>query len=184
MRCWRSWRVLGDDPSDGPLSLRSRHCSNCCIPPGANLGSRRPRRRRCRYRGPLGAAAGARAASDWSRIGRPAVAARCFILGQRVVRSSPDAAVEHRRSSLNARGGRLSRQSAWQVLQDSADRAGVTSAVSPHTLRHRSPPICSKVGADVRGSRVARTCPVTTTQIYTLVTVHALREVWGEHNRA
>src|SRR5699024_12550907 len=36
---------------------------------------------------------------------------------------------------LNARGGRLSRQSAWKILGTSAQRAGVQSDVSPHTLR-------------------------------------------------
>src|SRR5581483_10683170 len=37
---------------------------------------------------------------------------------------------------LNARGGRLSRQSAWQVIRTAAERAGLADAVSPHTLRH------------------------------------------------
>ena len=37
---------------------------------------------------------------------------------------------------LNQRGGRLSRQSAWALLQSAAERAGLKNSVSPHTLRH------------------------------------------------
>ena len=87
---------------------------------------------------------------------------------------------------LNARGGRLSRQSAWQVLQDAAERAGITAAVSPHTLRHSFATHLLDGGADVRVvQELLGHASVTTTQIYTLVTVHALREVWaGAHPRA
>jgi integrase/recombinase XerD len=51
---------------------------------------------------------------------------------------------------LNARGGRLSRQSAWTVLVKAADRAGVTRDVSPHTLRHSFATHLLEGGADVR----------------------------------
>ncbi len=51
---------------------------------------------------------------------------------------------------LNARGGRLSRQSAWSVLVKAAERAGVTTAVSPHTLRHSFATHLLDGGADVR----------------------------------
>lgn len=87
---------------------------------------------------------------------------------------------------LNARGGRLSRQSAWQVLQDAAEHAGITSGVSPHILRHSFATHLLEGGADVRVvQELLGHASVTTTQIYTLVTVHALREVWAEaHPRA
>jgi len=87
---------------------------------------------------------------------------------------------------LNARGGRLSRQSAWQVLQDAAERAGISAAVSPHTLRHSFATHLLDGGADVRVvQELLGHASVTTTQIYTLVTVTALREVWaGAHPRA
>ena len=87
---------------------------------------------------------------------------------------------------LNARGGRLSRQSAWQVLQDAAERAGITAGVSPHTLRHSFATHLLEGGADVRVvQELLGHASVTTTQIYTMVTVHALREVWAEaHPRA
>ncbi|MBY6679434.1 site-specific tyrosine recombinase XerD [Rhodococcus sp. BP-316] len=87
---------------------------------------------------------------------------------------------------LNVRGGRLSRQSAWQVLQTAAERAGIGASVSPHTLRHSFATHLLDGGADVRVvQELLGHASVTTTQIYTLVTVTTLREVWAEaHPRA
>jgi len=87
---------------------------------------------------------------------------------------------------LNARGGRLSRQSAWAVLQRAADRAGVTRDVSPHTLRHSFATHLLDGGADVRVvQELLGHASVTTTQVYTLVTVDSLREVFASaHPRA
>jgi integrase/recombinase XerD len=87
---------------------------------------------------------------------------------------------------LNARGGRLSRQSAWTVLGRAADRAGVSAGVSPHTLRHSFATHLLDGGADVRVvQELLGHASVTTTQIYTLVTVDKLREVYATaHPRA
>jgi integrase/recombinase XerD len=87
---------------------------------------------------------------------------------------------------LNARGGRLSRQSAWAVLVRTAERAGVTRDVSPHTLRHSFATHLLEGGADVRVvQELLGHASVTTTQIYTLVTVDNLREVFAAaHPRA
>ena len=87
---------------------------------------------------------------------------------------------------LNARGGRLSRQSAWTVLVRAADRAGVTAEVSPHTLRHSFATHLIDGGADVRVvQELLGHASVTTTQVYTLVTVDSLREVYATaHPRA
>jgi integrase/recombinase XerD len=87
---------------------------------------------------------------------------------------------------LNARGGRLSRQSAWTVLVKAADRAGVRRDVSPHTLRHSFATHLLEGGADVRVvQELLGHASVTTTQIYTLVTVDNLREVFAAaHPRA
>jgi integrase/recombinase XerD len=87
---------------------------------------------------------------------------------------------------LNARGGRLSRQSAWTVLARAAERAGVTAEVSPHTLRHSFATHLLDGGADVRVvQELLGHASVTTTQIYTLVTVDSLREVYATaHPRA
>ncbi len=87
---------------------------------------------------------------------------------------------------LNARGGRLSRQSAWSVLVKAADRAGVTRDVSPHTMRHSFATHLLDGGADVRVvQELLGHASVTTTQVYTLVTVDNLREVFATaHPRA
>jgi integrase/recombinase XerD len=87
---------------------------------------------------------------------------------------------------LNARGGRLSRQSAWAILVKAAERAGVTKDVSPHTLRHSFATHLLDGGADVRVvQELLGHASVTTTQIYTLVTVDSLREVFASaHPRA
>lgn len=87
---------------------------------------------------------------------------------------------------LNARGGRLSRQSAWTVLTKAADRAGIAADVSPHTLRHSFATHLLDGGADVRVvQELLGHASVTTTQIYTLVTVEKLREIYATaHPRA
>jgi integrase/recombinase XerD len=87
---------------------------------------------------------------------------------------------------LNARGGRLSRQSAWTVLRTVADRAQVSTHISPHTLRHSFATHLLDGGADVRVvQELLGHASVTTTQIYTLVTVDRLREVYAAaHPRA
>jgi integrase/recombinase XerD len=87
---------------------------------------------------------------------------------------------------LNSRGGRLSRQSAWTALRAAARRAGITREVSPHTLRHSFATHLLDGGADVRVvQELLGHASVTTTQIYTLVTVDRLREVYATaHPRA
>jgi integrase/recombinase XerD len=87
---------------------------------------------------------------------------------------------------LNSRGGPLSRQSAWTVLRSAADKAGLTVDISPHTLRHSFATHLMEGGADVRVvQELLGHASVTTTQIYTLVTVDQLREVYATaHPRA
>ncbi len=86
---------------------------------------------------------------------------------------------------LNTRGRRLSRQSAWAVLQSASARAGLEN-VSPHTLRHSFATHLLQGGADVRVvQELLGHASVTTTQIYTMVTPDTLREVYAAtHPRA
>jgi integrase/recombinase XerD len=118
-------------------------------------------------------------------IGRPALDA----LDAYLVRARPGLATHGRGTPavfLNMRGGRLSRQSAWQVLKVAAERAGIAASVSPHTLRHSFATHLLEGGADVRVvQELLGHASVTTTQIYTLVTVNTLREVYATaHPRA
>jgi integrase/recombinase XerD len=86
---------------------------------------------------------------------------------------------------LNARGGRLTRQGAWGALRNAASKAGL-SEVSPHVLRHSFATHLLDGGADVRVvQELLGHASVTTTQVYTLVTVDKLREVYAAaHPRA
>ena len=119
---------------------------------------------------PLGSYA-AQAADAYLVRGRPALAAKG--LGTPAL-------------FLNARGGRLSRQSAWTILKAAAEKAGITQPVSPHTLRHSFATHLLEGGADVRVvQEMLGHASVTTTQIYTLVTADTLREVYAAaHPRA
>jgi integrase/recombinase XerD len=89
---------------------------------------------------------------------------------------------------LNARGGRLTRQGAWGVLHAAAGRAGLDPGtdVSPHTLRHSFATHMLDGGADIRVvQELLGHASVTTTQVYTLITVDRLREVYASsHPRA
>ncbi|WP_324615124.1 site-specific tyrosine recombinase XerD [Nesterenkonia sedimenti] len=87
---------------------------------------------------------------------------------------------------LNKLGGRLSRQSAWEVLKKTADAAGITAEVSPHTLRHSCATHLLEGGADIRTvQELLGHASVTTTQIYTKVTIESLREQYQTaHPRA
>ncbi len=107
-----------------------------------------------------------------------------------LVRGRPQFAQASTRPSpallLNARGQRLSRQSAWQILQKTAKAAKLDVDVSPHTLRHSFATHLLDGGADVRVvQELLGHASVTTTQIYTLVTAEHLREVFlTSHPRA
>ncbi|MGN8554200.1 UNVERIFIED_CONTAM: site-specific tyrosine recombinase XerD [Microbacterium sp. SLM126] len=87
---------------------------------------------------------------------------------------------------LGARGAPLSRQSAWLVIHDAAERAQLTAHVSPHTLRHSFATHLLQGGADVRVvQELLGHASVATTQIYTHVSVDALRDVYvTSHPRA
>jgi integrase/recombinase XerD len=176
----------GDSPTDGPLTLRNRALLELLYSTGARISEAvgldvddiDTEARTVLLRGKGGK-------QRLVPVGRPAVQA----LDAYLVRGRPELARRSRGTPaifLNVRGGRLSRQSAWQVLQDAAERAGITSGVSPHMLRHSFATHLLEGGADVRVvQELLGHASVTTTQIYTLVTVHALREVWaGAHPRA
>jgi integrase/recombinase XerD len=176
----------GDSPADGPLTLRNRALLELLYSTGSRISEAvgldvddiDTQARSVLLRGKGGK-------QRLVPVGRPAVQA----LDAYLVRGRSELARRGRGTAaifLNARGGRLSRQSAWQVLQDAAERAGITSGVSPHMLRHSFATHLLEGGADVRVvQELLGHASVTTTQIYTLVTVHALREVWaGAHPRA
>ncbi|MGC5617291.1 site-specific tyrosine recombinase XerD [Georgenia sp. Z1491] len=119
-------------------------------------------------------------------LGGPAADA----VGAYLVRGRPALAARGRGNAslfLNTLGRPLSRQSAWGVLRAAGERAGIeVDHLSPHTLRHSFATHLLAGGADVRVvQELLGHASVTTTQIYTQVTVQALREVYAtSHPRA
>lgn len=87
---------------------------------------------------------------------------------------------------LNQRGTRLSRQSAWQFVLNAAKAAGVSGKVSPHVFRHSYATHLLDGGADIRVvQELLGHVSVTTTQIYTLITIDKVRETYSlAHPRA
>lgn len=116
----------------------------------------------------------AKALGAWISRVRPAMAAKAKA-------NAPAGAL-----FLNARGTRLTRQSAWQIAKDAAERAGLAVEVSPHTFRHSFATHLLEGGADIRVvQELLGHASVTTTQIYTKVSEETLREVYAtSHPRA
>jgi integrase/recombinase XerD len=87
---------------------------------------------------------------------------------------------------LNSRGRRISRQSAWTIVSEAAKRCGLENKVSPHALRHSYATHLLDGGADIRVvQELLGHSSVTTTQIYTLVTIDRLRQSYASaHPRA
>ena len=87
---------------------------------------------------------------------------------------------------LNNRGGRLSRVSAWEVVRQAASKANLESKVTPHVFRHSYATHLLDGGADIRVvQELLGHASVTTTQIYTLITIDKVRESYRlAHPRA
>ncbi len=87
---------------------------------------------------------------------------------------------------LNQRGTRISRQSAWQIVVDSAKKSGLLEGISPHVFRHSFATHLLDGGADIRVvQELLGHSSVTTTQIYTLITIDKIRESYSlAHPRA
>jgi integrase/recombinase XerD len=111
-------------------------------------------------------------------------------LSDYLVRLRPQLAAKQSKTTsalfLNSRGTRLSRVSAWQIVSDAADRAGLKGKISPHVFRHSYATHLLDGGADIRVvQELLGHSSVTTTQIYTLVTIDKVREAYASaHPRA
>lgn len=119
-------------------------------------------------------------------LGKFAIAA----LDDYLTRSRPGLAAKNSKSEsalfLNARGRRLSRQSAWQIVLDAAVATGLEGKVSPHVFRHSYATHLLDGGADIRVvQELLGHASVTTTQIYTLITIDKVRQAYSTaHPRA
>ena len=108
-----------------------------------------------------------------------------------LVRVRPDLLVKNSKNKndalfLNQRGSRISRQSAWQIVVNSAKKCGLSDGISPHVFRHSFATHLLDGGADIRVvQELLGHASVTTTQIYTLITIDKIRESYSlAHPRA
>jgi len=87
---------------------------------------------------------------------------------------------------LNARGDRLTRQGFWQKLKEYAKSAGLSSQISPHTLRHSFATHMLSGGADLRSvQELLGHANISTTQVYTHLTTDQVRRTYDKaHPRA
>ena len=179
-------RLLAPSASDAPVDLRDRALLELLYATGARISEVvaldvddvRDGEDLLRVRGkggkqrlvPVGSAA-RRAVDDYLARGRPPLAA--------AGRGTPAL-------FLGVRGARLSRQHVWLIIQEAAGRAGLSANVSPHTFRHSFATHLLAGGADVRAvQEMLGHASVATTQIYTLVTVDGLLDVYRTaHPRA
>jgi len=107
-----------------------------------------------------------------------------------MIRVRPDLVAKNSKATsalfLNSRGSRISRQSVWQMVLDAAKSAGISEHVSPHVFRHSYATHLLDGGADIRVvQELLGHASVTTTQIYTLITIDKVRESYSmAHPRA
>ena len=88
---------------------------------------------------------------------------------------------------LNARGGRLTRQGVFGIVRRHGERAGISrDRISPHVLRHSAATHMVEGGADLRTvQEILGHASVSTTQVYTRMSLQHLQEVYVEaHPRA
>jgi integrase/recombinase XerD len=104
-------------------------------------------------------------------------------LDQYLTRARPSMARSSQSDALfinEKQGSRLTRQSAWQIVMKAAEKAGIELDISPHALRHSFATHLLDGGADIRVvQELLGHSSVTTTQIYTLVTIDKLRESYA-----
>jgi integrase/recombinase XerD len=109
-------------------------------------------------------------------IGRSVIGAVSVYL--HTMRPELDRGKSRGRLLLNARGQPLSRVGAWGVVKRSAERAGITKRVTPHTLRHSFATHLLEGGADLRAvQEMLGHADLSTTQIYTHVDREYLRSI-------
>ena len=117
-------------------------------------------------------------------IGRQALAAlRAYLRAGRpaLVGDAPQP-----RLFVNHRGGQLTRQGLYKIVQGHARRAGLERRMSPHTLRHTFATHLLAGGCDLRSlQEMLGHADLATTQVYTHLSADRLKDAYfGAHPRA
>ncbi|HWY18475.1 MAG TPA: tyrosine recombinase [Solirubrobacteraceae bacterium] len=87
---------------------------------------------------------------------------------------------------VNSRGGGLTRQGLYKIVQGHARRAGLDRKMSPHTLRHTFATHLLAGGCDLRSlQEMLGHADLATTQVYTHLSAERLKDVYFDaHPRA
>jgi len=106
--------------------------------------------------------------------------------GRRALRGARRTARDADAVVLNARGGRISRQSCWAIVRNAGRRVGLEGRLSPHVLRHSCATHMLDHGADLRVvQELLGHASISTTQVYTKVSPERLRTAYdAAHPRA
>ena len=120
------------------------------------------------------------------RAAQAALARWCSPGGRDQLSGQAGARTDHAALFVNQRGKRISRQGVHLVVTSRARRAGITTVVSPHVLRHSCATHMLAHGADVRVvQELLGHASVATTQLYTKVNPEHLQSAYqAAHPRA